>query len=338
MRSSPHPSPVTRRRRRRAITRSRPAWCAVRWRPLLVLAALLVCLALLILWAQRPPVTGQTAPETSAAAAAFGATASLPPPTLPPTQTLWLPQIIATEQVAIPTYGYRVIHEYPHDPRAFTQGLVFHEGALYEGTGLNGYSSVRRVALETGRVLQQVDLSTSFFGEGLTIWGDRIIQLTWQSQQGFVYALDTLAVLGVYAYPGEGWGLTHDGERLIMSDGTAELRFWAPVIPLGGSPSELGRITVRDDQGPVLRLNELEYVRGQVYANVWQTDRIARIDPQSGRVVGWIDLTGLLSAQDQQQGVDVLNGIAYDAAGDRLFVTGKWWPKLFHIELVPTNP
>jgi glutaminyl-peptide cyclotransferase len=228
-----------------------------------------------------------------------------------------------------PVFGYQVVASYPHDRGAFTQGLVYDQGRLFEGTGLNGQSSIREVRLETGDVLRQDDLAVEYFGEGITIFGDRLIQLTWQSRTGFVYDRDTFEPLREFSYPTEGWGLTHDGTRLIMSDGTATLHFLDPT-----SFEELGSVEVRDQNGPVTRLNELEYIDGQVYANIWQTDRIARIDPRTGSVRSWIDLEGLLSA-DERQGADVLNGIAYDPARDRLLVTGKLWPKLFEIDLVP---
>ncbi len=232
-----------------------------------------------------------------------------------------------TEAPAV--YSYRLIRSYPHDRQAFTQGLVYEAGELYEGTGIRGQSSLRRVELETGMVRQQHALPRQYFGEGITIFGDQIIQLTWQSHIGFVYDRAHFQLVQQFSYPTEGWGITHDGSRLIMSDGTANLYFLEPE-----TYTEIGRIKVHDDQGPVDRLNELEYVRGDVYANVWQTDRIARIDLLTGRVAAWIDLTGLLSAADRQARVDVLNGIAYDAENDRLFVTGKWWPKLFEIQIV----
>jgi len=185
--------------------------------------------------------------------------------------------------------------------------------------------------LETGKVLQLYALPPQFFGEGVTVYGDEIIQLTWQSNTGFVYDKDSFKLLQTFNYPTEGWGITHDGERLIMSDGTSTLRFWDPQTYV-----EIGRIKVYDDDGPVVRLNELEYIQGEIYANVWQTNRIARIDPNTGQVTGWIDLAGL-SPQDSSQPVDVLNGIAYDAENDRLFVTGKLWPKLFEIKLISTS-
>ncbi len=235
----------------------------------------------------------------------------------------------ATAQDVVPVYTYRIVNAYPHDRRAFTQGLVFDDGFLYEGTGLYGNSSVRKVDLETGQVLALRELAARYFGEGITVFGDIIDQLTWKSNTGLVYDRDSFDLLHTFEYPTEGWGLTHDGERLIMSDGTSTVRFLDPQ-----TYEETGRIEVADRGVPVVRLNELEYVKGEIFANVWLTDRIARIDPDTGRVVGWIDLTGLLSAGDRARPVDVLNGIAYDAGGDRLFVTGKLWPRLFEIELV----
>lgn len=226
---------------------------------------------------------------------------------------------------ASPVMGYRIVEAYPHDPQAFTQGLVFADGILYEGTGLRGYSSLRKVDLKSGSILQIHHLPGRYFGEGITIWGTRVIQLTWQAKVGFVYDKETFQLLDTFNYPTEGWGITHDGERLIMSDGTSTLHLLDPQ-----SFKEVGRIEVHDSSGPVSRLNELEYVKGEIYANVWKTDRITRISPQTGQVVGWIDLAGLL---EDNYWVDVLNGIAYDVKNDRLFVTGKLWPKLFEIEL-----
>jgi glutamine cyclotransferase len=230
---------------------------------------------------------------------------------------------------AIPEYGYRVVHAYPHDRNAFTEGLFYKDGFLYESTGLEGRSSIRKERLETGEVLQSRAIAPQYFGEGIVAWKDRLIELTWKSQVGFVYDLSTLAPLADFHYPGEGWALTRDEHRLIMSDGTPNLRFLDP-----DTLKEVGRVTVTADGRPVPDLNELEYVKGEVYANIWQTDRIARIDPATGKVVGWIDLTGLLPDADRTEPVDVLNGIAYDAARDRLFVTGKLWPKLYEIKLV----
>lgn len=228
------------------------------------------------------------------------------------------------------SYTYRIANAYPHDPNAFVQGLIYHNGVLYEGTGLNGRSSLRRVELKTGKVLQIHNLERRYFGEGIALWQDKIIQLTWKSQVGFVYDRQTFDKIGEFSYPTEGWGITHDGDRLIMSDGTDVLRFWNP-----DTFEEIGQIKVRDRGMPVIRLNELEYIKGEIWANVWQTDRIARISPQTGQVLGWIDLTGLLAAEDRSQTTDVLNGIAYDEEGDRIFITGKLWPKLFEIQLVP---
>jgi glutamine cyclotransferase len=228
-----------------------------------------------------------------------------------------------------PVYGYKIVHVYPHDRNAFTQGLEYRGGFLYEGTGLNGKSSLRKVDPESGKVLQEIRLDAKYFGEGITLLGDRIIELTWQSELGFVYDRNTFQLIGTFDYPGEGWGLTNDGRQIFMSDGTEQIRYWNP-----STFREVRRITVHDGPFPVEYLNELEYVKGEIYANVWQTERIARIAPEDGHVTGWIDLSGLLTAADRLAGADVLNGIAYDSLGDRLFVTGKLWPKLFEIQLV----
>ena len=228
----------------------------------------------------------------------------------------------------VPTYTYEVINAYPHDTAAFTQGLVFHNGVLYESTGLNGSSSLRRVELETGKVLNQKKVPDEFFAEGLALFNGRLYQLTWQTQRGFVYDLDSFNLIRDFSYTGEGWGLTHDGSSLIMSDGTSRIRFFNP------DTFEVQRvITVQDNGRDITQLNELEYIKGEIYANIWLTDRIARIDPQSGKVIAWINLSGLLSPEDHTGSGAVLNGIAYDEASDRLFVTGKLWPKLFEIKL-----
>lgn len=224
-------------------------------------------------------------------------------------------------------YDYRVVNVYPHDPGAFTQGLLFRDGQLYESTGLYGQSSLRRVRLDSGEVIRQRLLDPGYFGEGLTDWGNRLVQLTWRSNTGFIYDIDSFALLGTFSYPGEGWGLTNDGRHLIMSDGTAELRFLDPE-----TFEERRRVTVTDDGQPVENLNELALINGEVFANVWQRDEIVIIDPDSGKVTGWIDMRGLLPPAERAR-VDVLNGIAYDADGDRLFVTGKFWPSLFEIRL-----
>jgi glutamine cyclotransferase len=225
-------------------------------------------------------------------------------------------------------YTYRVVNVYPHDADAFTQGLVFDDGVMYEGTGLYGESSLRRVDLESGEVLQSYNMSDEFFGEGIAVVDDKIVQLTWRSNVGFVYDKHSFDLLQEFSYPTEGWGVTYDGSRLIMSDGSANLYFLDPV-----SFERIGQIEVRDvEAGPVARLNELECVEGYVYANIWYDERIAVIDPGDGRVVGWVDLGGLRDLAGP--GADVLNGIAYDVEGGRLFVTGKRWSKLFEIELI----
>jgi glutaminyl-peptide cyclotransferase len=228
---------------------------------------------------------------------------------------------------------YDVVRTYPHDPAAFTQGLIYLDGYLYESTGLYGESSLRRVDLETGAVLQQVNLEPDYFAEGLTEWEQTLIQLTWREQTGFVYALDDFTRTGHFQYPTEGWGLTHDGTQLIMSDGTNNLYFLDP-----DTFEEQGRVAVTHEGDPIHMLNELEFILGEVYANIWQTDMIVRINPETGAITGWIDLSGLLLEGPESAGADVLNGIAYDAAQDRLFVTGKLWPYLFEIVLIPTEP
>jgi len=234
------------------------------------------------------------------------------------------------DAVEIRRYTYEVVRAYPHDRNAFTQGLLFADGFLYESTGQYGRTNLRKVDLETGQVQQSVPLESQFFGEGLTLFGERLIQLTWRAQVGFVYDRESFARRDQFTYLTEGWGLTHDGRRLIMSDGTSVLYFLDPE-----NFAEIGQLQVRDDRGPVTRLNELEWVDGEIFANVWQTDYIARISPQSGRVTGWIFLGDLLSAEDHPRVSDaVLNGIAYDPVAKRLFATGKLWPKLFEIKLI----
>ncbi len=233
-----------------------------------------------------------------------------------------------TAPARVQTYSYEVINTYPHDPGAFTQGLVFHQGLLYESTGMNGSSSLRRVELETGKVLNKRVVPNEFFAEGLALFNGRLYQLTWQNQQGFVYDLDSFNLVGGFRYAGEGWGLTHNGRSLIMSDGTSQIRFLNP------DTFEVQRvINVQDNGREITQLNELEYVKGEIYANIWYSDRVARVDPQSGRVTAWINLAGLLAPEDRTDPGAVLNGIAYDEASDRLFVTGKYWPKLFEIRL-----
>lgn len=240
---------------------------------------------------------------------------------------------ISTVLPDLPVDTFQVIATYPHDPDAFTQGLVWQDGIFYEGTGLRGRSSLRKVDPASGQVTQGISLPEQYFGEGIAILGDRLYQLTWQENTGFIYDKDSFELLDTWTYPGEGWGLTTDGERLIMSDGTNVLRFLNPE-----TLEETGRVEVIDPGTGVLNnLNELEYVNGEVLANIWQTDWIARINPTTGLVTGWIDLRGLLPAEDRTQPVDVLNGIAYDQDADRLFVTGKLWPKLLEIDLVRVN-
>lgn len=231
-------------------------------------------------------------------------------------------------QTETPVYAYHVVNEYPHDRRAFTQGLVVDGEELVEGTGRRGQSTLRRVDLETGTVLQSVDLDNALFGEGVTIFGERIFQLTWQAEQGFIYDRTSFAVLDTFAYAHQGWGITHDGAQLIVSDGTDTIRFWDPE-----TLQETRAIKVRDGGFIISRLNEMEYIHGEIWANVWKTDLIARIDPATGNVTGWVDLRFLLPLVERTNTTDVLNGIAYDAANDRLFVTGKNWPKLYEIDV-----
>ena len=231
-----------------------------------------------------------------------------------------------------PEYTFKIVRTFPHDSNAFTQGLAYRDGFLYEGTGLQGRSSLRKVRLETGEVVQRIDLAPEFFGEGITLLKDAVLQLTWQSQIGFVYRLSDFQLRRRFTYSGEGWGLASHGGEIFMSDGTSEIRVLDP-----GTLTETRRFTVRDRTHPVKELNELEVVEGEIFANVWQTDRIARISPQNGEVLGWIDLTGLLSPVYRLESGAVLNGIAYDSGRKRLFVTGKLWPNIFEIALVPKH-
>lgn len=239
---------------------------------------------------------------------------------------------------AAPVLGYRVLQQLPHDTQAFTEGLAYSEGFLYESTGINGESSVRQVALNTGKTIKRYDLDKRYFGEGLALWGDKLIQLTYDTEVGFVYDLRTLRLNQSFSLKGGGWGLTSDGDGLIMSDGTDVLRFLDP-----NTFKETRRIIVKDAGSPVTMINELEYVDGSILANVFQTDRLVRIDPKTGNVMAWIDLSGLLTEEERKgptvevdgktYPMNVLNGIAYDSVGHRLFVTGKRWPKLFEIEI-----
>jgi glutaminyl-peptide cyclotransferase len=225
--------------------------------------------------------------------------------------------------------SYRVVATYPHDPGAFTQGLELVDGKFYEGTGLNGQSSIRLVTPSTGAVLKKQPIAYMYFGEGITVFGGKLYELTWQNGTAFTYDAKTFEKNGQFRYSGEGWGLTHDAKRLIMSDGTPSLRFLDPA-----TFNETGRIFVTDGGRPVKDLNELEYIEGEVWANVWQTNLVARINPATGAVNSWVDFSGLLKPAEAEK-ADVLNGIAYDGKAGRIFVTGKKWPKLFEIKVVP---
>ena len=227
----------------------------------------------------------------------------------------------------LPMFGYTVVHTYPHDREAFTQGLQVLDGAFYEGTGLNGRSSIRKVKIDTGEVLQKRDVPAEYFGEGITVRGNELYQLTWQSGVALVYDRATFSPKRQFKYSGEGWGLTQDKTSLIMSDGSEFLRFLDP-----GTFAEKRRVRVTVGGAPLKSLNELEYVKGEVFANVWQTDYVARIDPATGNVNGYIDFRGLLTAREREA-TDVLNGIAYDEAADRLFITGKLWPRVFEVRV-----
>jgi glutaminyl-peptide cyclotransferase len=225
-------------------------------------------------------------------------------------------------------YGYQIVNIWPHDSNAFTQGLILSDGKLLESTGQEGFSSLRRVELETGKVLKKVDVPRPYFAEGIALLNGKIYQLTWQHHVGFIYDAESFERVGEFNYTEEGWGLATDGKSLILSDGSPRLRFLDP------SDFHVTRtITVRDGQTPVRELNELEFVQGEIYANVWHDNRIATIDPQSGRVTAWIDLTGLIPESELPDPEAVLNGIAYDQANNRLYVTGKLWPRLFEIRV-----
>jgi glutamine cyclotransferase len=277
-----------------------------------------------------PTSTPTRTPRYTPTSTPTSSTTNTPTHAPTPTSTPIPATLTPTSTVVPDQYSYLVVNEYPHDPQAFTQGLVFENGYLYEGTGLYGSSSLRRVGLETGEVLQMVELPSDYFGEGITIYdGNKIAQLTWREGVGRIYDKVDFELLGKLNYATEGWGLTYDGSQLIMSDGTSTLHYLDPE-----TLQEVSTVEVTDNQGPVERLNELEYINGQILANVWITDRIAVIDPTTGRVTAWIYLQGLLSPEEAEE-ADVLNGIAYDVDADRLFVTGKLWPSLFEIELVP---
>ena len=228
----------------------------------------------------------------------------------------------------IPIAPAQVVARFPHDPRAFTEGLLWHDGALYEATGEPGRSSIRKVDLKTGKVLQKVDIPPPTFGEGIAIWKDEIVSLTWKQHIGWRWDLKTFRQLGEFHYPGEGWALTGDGTHLLMTDGSDEIRVLDPE-----TMKELRRISVTADGRPLENVNELEWVDGEILANVWMTNVIARIDPATGKVIGWIDLSALTAEINPSNPDDVPNGIAWDAKGKRLFVTGKDWPTLFEIAL-----
>lgn len=240
-----------------------------------------------------------------------------------------LAQLSRVRDSRLPVYGIKVVREFPHDPGAFTQGLTFSHRYLYESTGLEAKSSIRQVELETGKVIKIKPLPATLFGEGSTVWGDKLIVLTWKTGLGLVFDRQTFDREREFTYSTEGWGLTHDGKALIMSDGSSWLGFRDPK-----TFSEIRRVQVRDDNGPVARLNELEFIKGEVFANIWHEDVIARISPDSGEVRGWVDLHGLRDRLGSSSMAEVLNGIAYDAQRDRIFVTGKYWPKLFEIRIV----
>jgi glutaminyl-peptide cyclotransferase len=251
--------------------------------------------------------------------------------------TAWLPPLTGQSSHQVQAhrpqeYTFGIVRAFPHDTSAFTQGLAYHDGFLYEGTGLNGRSSLRKVRLETGEVVQHADLGPEFFGEGITIIQNKVVQLTWKSEVGFVYYLNDFHLLRRFSYLGEGWGLTTNGREIFMSDGTSEIR-----VLDGHTLQERRRIKVHDGLRPVDQLNELEFVEGQIFANVWHSDRVARISPQTGQIVGWIDLNGLLPPIYRLEPDAVLNGIAYDPMRKRLFVTGKLWPRVFEIRISPKH-
>lgn len=226
-------------------------------------------------------------------------------------------------------YSYEIVHAWPHDPAAFTQGLVVHEGDFLESTGLNGESTLRDVEVTTGRVLKKISIPPEYFGEGLAVIGTRAYQVTWQNHRGFIYDVSTFRREGEFAYEGEGWGLTSDGQWLILSDGTSRIRFLDPT-----TFRVVRTIEVMAAGKPVERLNELEWIKGEIFANVWQTNGVVRIDPTTGLVRGRIDFSGLLPAEERRPDTDVLNGIAYDAAQNKLFITGKRWPKIYEVRLI----
>ncbi|XES77886.1 MAG: glutaminyl-peptide cyclotransferase [Candidatus Bathyarchaeia archaeon] len=229
------------------------------------------------------------------------------------------------------TLDYSILNTYPHDHNAFTEGLIYSDGFLYESTGLNGFSTLRQVDLQSGEIQRNISLPDQFFGEGLTIVDENLIQLTYRSHMGFVYDKTSFALLRNFTYPTQGWGLTYDGTFLIMSDGSSTLHFLNST-----TFEEVAQVHVQDGNTAISKLNELEYVNGEVYANIFEQSTIAVINPETGQVKAWIDLTELQKA-NRSKGEDVLNGIAYDAANDRLFVTGKFWSRLYEVKLVWEN-
>ncbi len=239
--------------------------------------------------------------------------------------------LAACSQAAVPVAGYEVVRTYPHSTESYTEGFFYRDGLFYEGTGLNGHSAVLVVEPESGRVLQRISLPGEYFGEGVVDWGSNLYEWTWRSHVCFVYDRFSLRRVGQFAYAGEGWGMTRTATAIVTSDGTDVLRFRDPA-----TFRETRKVRVREGERTVDQLNELEYVKGEIYANVWHSDRIARISPTDGRVLGWIDLTGLLPESERVNAESVLNGIAYDAATDRLFVTGKQWPRVFAIRVIPS--
>jgi glutamine cyclotransferase len=236
-------------------------------------------------------------------------------------------------QSQVPVYSYKVVAKYPHSTSSYTEGFFYRDGFFYEGTGLKGRSQLLVIRPETGKPVQQLSLPGQYFGEGIVDWGPNLYQWTWQSHAGFIYDRFSLRPIRRFTYTGEGWGMTRSEKEIITSDGTAILRFRDP-----SSFRELRHITVHDGSRPTQQLNELEYIKGEIYANIWHSDHIARISPQNGRVLGWIDLTGILAENQRIDSESVLNGIAYDAAHDRLFVTGKQWPYVLEIKIVPRPP
>lgn len=293
----------------------------------LALIALAVALiGALLVWRFRAP--SATAPGVGEGSGGAATATALPPPTDAPSAAD-TPSAAAPATGGVERLRLQVLSSHPHDPGAFTQGLLWKDGQLYESTGLNGRSSLRRVDLATGKVAQQVAVPEQYFAEGLALVADRLYQLTWQSHAGFIYDLADLSQEGGFTFDGEGWGLCYDGERLVRSDGSADLIFHDPA-----DFKETGRVTVSLDGAPQERINELECVDDAVYANVWQTDRILRIDPRTGAVTAEIDASGLLG-DDERAAADVLNGIAYDPEAQRFFITGKLWPKLFEVRFVP---